>query len=159
MLDLTHYPPAVAELLGQLPLVPLGPGTPVPSVRATLEGLRGLPVTCRSGLWLAFNYLDESHTISQDIHTPEGSFWHAIMHRREPDAWNSKYWWRKVGSHPVFGLLADEAARLGWKAWTPDAFVDACEAERGTGSQRETLLREIQLAEWRTLFAWCWKGT
>jgi hypothetical protein len=28
-------------------------------------------------------------------------FWHAIMHRREPDAANSKHWWRQVGTLPV----------------------------------------------------------
>src|SRR5262249_53105752 len=72
------------------------------------------------------------------------SFWHAIMHRREPDAWNSKYWWRRVGKHPVFAQLGDQAARLGWPAWDPAAFVDACEKERGTGSDREKLLRELQ---------------
>jgi hypothetical protein len=110
---------------------------------------------CRSGLWLAFGFLDESHVISQGIDTAEGSFWHAIMHRREPDASNSKYWWRRVGEHPVFALLAGEAARLGWKSWDPAAFVDECEKERGSGSERETLLREVQRAEWQRLFDWC----
>src|SRR5207245_11135 len=55
----------------------------------------------RSGLYLRFNFLDESHTISQGIHTVEGSYWHAIMHRREPDYSNAKHWFRKVGQHPV----------------------------------------------------------
>jgi hypothetical protein len=57
----------------------------------------------------------------------------------------------------VFAELAGEAARLGWRAWEAAAFVDECEKERGSGSARETLLREAQLAEWRALFAWCWK--
>ena len=112
---------------------------------------------CRAGLWLAFDFLDESHTISQGLETPEGSYWHAILHRREPDAWNSKYWWRRVGNHPVFAQLAEQAARLGWRAWDPAAFVDACEEERGSGSERERLLREVQRAEWELLFAWCYR--
>jgi hypothetical protein len=69
--------------------------------------------------------------------------------------WNSKYWWRRVGDHPVFGHLGGEAAKLGWRAWAPDAFVDECERERGSGSEREHLLREVQLAEWHALFGWC----
>ncbi len=44
---------------------------------------------------------------------------------------------------------------MGWRAWDPAAFVDECERERGTGSERETLLREVQMVEWRALFAWC----
>src|SRR5687768_16030718 len=35
-----------------------------------------------AGLWLWHDYLDESHAVSQSLHSPTGSFWHAIMHRR-----------------------------------------------------------------------------
>ena len=31
------------------------------------------------GLWLYHDWLDESHAISQDLHSPTGSFWHVIM--------------------------------------------------------------------------------
>ena len=46
---------------------------------------RDMAATCRSGLWLYHDFLDEAHTISQEIETPEGSYWHALVHRREPD--------------------------------------------------------------------------
>src|SRR5258706_16358356 len=36
-----------------------------------------------AGLWLWHDWLDESHQISQSLHSATGSFWHAIMHRRE----------------------------------------------------------------------------
>jgi len=39
----------------------------------------------RSAALLWHDYLDESHSLSQDIHTADGSFLHGIMHRREPD--------------------------------------------------------------------------
>jgi hypothetical protein len=29
------------------------------------------------------------------------SFWHAIMHRREGDFWNSKYWYARCRNHPA----------------------------------------------------------
>lgn len=160
MSEPSPYPPATAGLLNQLPLMPLGPGKPDVGRRAEIEAAcRELPPACRAGLWLAFDFLDESHAISQEIETPEGSAWHAVMHRREPDAWNSKYWWRRVGNHPVFASLKGEAAKLGWKAWDAAAFVDECERQRGSGSgsEREMLLREAQMAEWRALFAWCWR--
>jgi hypothetical protein len=89
------------------------------------------------------------------LHTADGSFWHAIMHRREPDAWNSKYWWRRVGNHPVLGRLREEAPTLGFAYTTPEAFVDFCEKVRGTGSKDEELARRVQLLEWQLLFAWC----
>lgn len=168
-LDLAAYPPAVAELLRRLPLAPLGPGKPDRSVKDQLEALTeasivgskaadaGMVAACRAGLWLAFDYLDESHTISQGLPTAEGSFWHAIMHRREPDAWNSKYWWRRVGSHPVLRQLREQTPALGYAYTTPDDFVDFCERVRGSGTADETTARQVQRLEWQLLFAWCWE--
>src|ERR1041385_2775926 len=60
----------------------------------------------RSAALLWHDYLDESHTISQNIHNPEGSFLHAIMHRREQDYSNAKYWFHRVGQHASFGPIA-----------------------------------------------------
>ena len=150
------YPPAVAELLAEPRLPELGPGSPVKSLRGKIEAAaRELPPACAAGLWLLFDFLDESHTISQDIPTADGSFWHAIMHRREPDAFNSKYWWRKVGPHPVLKQLAEQAAPLGYAFTSPEAFVDFCEHVRGTGSPDEELAKRVQLLEWQLLFAHC----
>ena len=59
-----------------------------------------------SGLWLWHDFLDASHTISQAIDTADGSLWHAIMHRREGDFSNAKYWYRKVGEHPAYRSIA-----------------------------------------------------
>ena len=84
------------------------------SARALRSSGQRLPAACRAGLWLAFDYLDESHEISQGLPTAEGSYWHAILHRREPDAANSNYWWRRVGDHPVFAQLAGVAVELAY---------------------------------------------
>ena len=128
-------PPAVAELFP--PRLPdLGPGSPNEPMRAKLAafnfGKSDMARCVQSALWLHHDFLDESHEISQGIDTPTGSYLHAIMHRREPDAANSKYWWRQVGTHPVFAELAPAAAELGYlkpgAAWEPYRFVDDCEA-------------------------------
>ena len=67
---------------------------------------------CIAAVWLVHDFLDESHEISQGIDTPSGSFWHGILHRREGDYSNAKYWFRHVGQHEVFELLGQRAGEL-----------------------------------------------
>ncbi len=143
--------------------MPLGPGTPDHSVVTQLRQMvipqaRNATAAraCLAGLWLRFNHLDESHQISQELHTSEGSAWHAIMHRREPDAWNSKYWWRRVGTHPFLDALRAQAPQLGYAFTTADAFVDFCEQNRGKGNTDEQLAEAVQELEWRLLFEHCY---
>ncbi len=182
MLGLDHagYPPALAELLRRLPLAPLGPGTPDPSLRGQLEALddaafggkitdQGMANACRAGLWLAFNFLDEAHTISQDLHTAEGSYWHALMHRREPDHANAAYWFRRVGTHTVFEPLRQAAVELAASAppqgaflarqerWDPFAFNDLCEASHEETAPCHDLCRQVQRHEWELLFDYCYR--
>lgn len=152
-----EYPAAVAELLAVEHPTALGPGTPAESLRAKIKAAcADLPPACAAGLWLRFDFLDESHRISQeDEGNPERDFWHAIMHRREPDPGNSKYWWRRVGPHPVIEQLRDGAPAVGYRYTSPEAFVDFCERVRGTGSKDEATAKRVQELEWQLLFAWC----
>lgn len=152
-------PLAVAELLsGRLPA--LGPGSPNEPVRAKLEAFPASGEMGRAvlaALWLYHDFLDESHAISQEMHTPTGSLLHGMMHRREPDAWNSKYWFRRVGDHPVYAAIGAAAKQLGYGngTWDPMRFVDDCEAARGKGNEREELLRRVQAKEIELVAAWC----
>jgi hypothetical protein len=111
----------------------------------------------RSGLFLYFGCIDEAHEIAQSLNSPEGSYWHAILHRQEPDPGNSAYWFRRVGSHPIFPALRDTAKKIG-VTWDPLTFIDFCEeARRQPGSEMERLAMAVQLAEWQLLFDWCAK--
>jgi hypothetical protein len=126
---------------------------------------------CIAGVWLLHDYLNESHTVSQSIDTTSGSFWHAIMHRREGDFSNAKYWFRNVGQHPTFAALSERAhvaaylrdadsslgeTRLLEGTWDPFAFVDLCQAvARGQTAAQEFCL-DIQQAEWELLFDFCY---
>ena len=105
---------------------------------------------CLSGLWLLHNFLDRSHSFSQDIQSPEGSYWHGIMHRMEGDFGNSKYWFRQVGQHPVFEQLNQQTTG----GWNCNNFVDACEAAASSGSPNPEV-HETAVAEWVALFEFC----
>ena len=175
--------PAVAVLIDDR-LPPLGPGKPDERARSQLSALtleaafNGQEIVdseaarcCLSALWLWHDFLDESHAISQEIDTVDGSYWHGIMHRREPDYGNAKYWFRRVPRHPIFEPLAKAAAELsrGRKlesaaeflstqtAWDAFRFVDLCEAIARGRSPAEQLAREVARLEWQMLFEHCYR--
>jgi hypothetical protein len=163
----------VAKLLAEDRLPELGPGRPNLTIKPVLQSLSleklfpsgiadpNMGRACLAALWLWHDFLDESHEISQNIDTPTGSWWHGIMHRREGDFGNAKYWFHRVGSHSIFSALTEGAVALGYgdakEPWNQDGFVDSCEAERGTGSTREEVLKRVQRLEWQLLFDWCYK--
>ena len=122
-----------------------------------------------AGLFQINDYLDESHNRSQSIEGEgqdvNGDYWHGIMHRREPDYGNGKYWFRKVGHHPCFDFLPSQAEQAfkecnssdteHWKSrlteangWDGAAFIDLCQtAERSFDPELTTAAKRIQWAE------------
>lgn len=175
------YPQIVRELLTPPRLAPLGTGSPDRAVRPKLAALRaadlsvgkrpadlGMAAACLAGLWLYFDFLDESHQLSQENETTTGSYWHAIMHRREGDFGNAKYWFRRVGDHPVMPSLlvaargvAVDGDRPGLREllsasiWDPYRFVDLCAAATRGEAGLDEPCRLIQRLEWELLFDFC----
>jgi hypothetical protein len=153
-------PPAARELLGGVAPQQLlsSPIADAPAARAML-----------AGLWLRHDALDESHTISQSLATPDGSFWHAIMHRREGDFSNAKYWYARCRHHPAYPAIAAEGAAalkdshqaptlaaLVRGQWDPDGFVDVVSAIHDKPNDpMYAAAVELQRAEWRGLFGHC----
>ena len=127
------------------------------------------PQASVSGLLLLLNRWEESHHISQEIGTVEGSYWHAIAHRMEPDAFNAAYWFRRVGNHPIFPELQRQASAIlaelpypPWQLksdWDPFVFIEWCDqARKASGGPSEHIALAIQKAEWQLLFHWCSQG-
>ena len=129
-----------------------GPAALVPIVEKALAdpALAG-KAELASALWLYVDQLDRSHYISQGIDSPTGSFWHAIMHRREGDFSNSKYWLRQTGDHPAMAAmrLPDGSDYHGPR------FVDQVQAATQSGRSDAPDLITAQQHEWSTLFQWC----
>jgi hypothetical protein len=177
--DSKAYSTQVAEILALdqsghrlIPLVSAGCSSELARQRLKRQEASDLFPHARSprealgGLWLYFSGFDECHEIVQDLKSPEASFWHAILHRQEPDAGNSAYWFRCVGAHPVFRELSAAAKDIvarhpdaGFRVaanWDPLSFVTFCEqARQEPGSPSERVAMEIQQAEWQLLFDYC----
>lgn len=177
------YGTTVAELLAEDRLFDLGPGSPNEAIKPKLDRLqaahlfdqhvrnRDFANACMAGLWLYHDFLDQSHTISQAIYNSTGSYWHGIMHRREPDYGNSKYWFRQVGDHDIFPELCRQAAELAGNTpvpaaqflidqseWDPYSFVDLCQSALGRGGDLELLCKHIQRREWELLFDYSYRN-
>ena len=77
-----------------------------------------------AGILLLWDFLDESHEISQSMEGKgiprTADYWHGIMHRREPDAGNASYWFRRVGKHPALKSLAENLDRWIAETRTPE---------------------------------------
>jgi len=172
--DASRYGEPIEQILaldgsGNRPMPLVCAGCSPASAKAALAAKRSdelflgafSPGGAMSGLWLYFSCFDECHSVCQDLSSVEGSYWHAILHRLEPDAGNASYWFHRVGRHAVFPTLATRARELGFTGagdfWDPFAFVDFCEGARRAGedsTEHRTALA-VQLAEWQLLFDYC----
>lgn len=112
-------------------------------------------VALRAGLYQWYDALEVSHNYSQDAQhdgiNRAADYWHGIMHRREPDDSNAKYWYRHVGDHPVYRPLLKYARSISSEmiqssAWEPFAFVDFCSKCR-KGMESSPVAEKIQAVE------------
>jgi hypothetical protein len=122
-----------------------------------------------AGLWLGHDALEEGHRLAQDIASPTGSFWHAIMHRREGDFSNAKYWYARCRGHPaqrsITAAMASLAKmtgvdplgkRLVAVRWDGPELVDLVESVyRRPTDTKAKLAQRLQQIEWEGLFEYC----
>lgn len=106
----SHFPEPVADFIADCPVPGLleGPHSESRSgdCAKLIERERLQNSLLAAGLWLLVGELDQSHAISQSHDSDTGSYWHGVMHRREGDFSNAKYWFQRAGTHPVFEELA-----------------------------------------------------
>lgn len=125
-------------------LIPALPPSDDPLALAVQQALQNPALQHRphlhAALLLYADLLDQSHSVSQNLHDPAGSAWHAIMHRREADFDNSLYWWSKAANSPIPLHQARE-------------LVNTCRAAASTRTNPPALLQQ-QRNEWAALFLW-----
>lgn len=121
----------------------------------------------RAVAFLYHDHHDPAHDLVQDLSDGDGALIHAVLHRREPDYWNAKYWFRQADMHPVYLALGrrivsptpdPDRQALARKltlpgAFDPFAFVDLCEQMERQTAQDPTVrwLRQVQHSEFEEL--------
>jgi hypothetical protein len=51
---------------------------------------------------------DAAHDVAQDVHSPQGSWVHAYLHRKEGDPGNASYWYHRANKPMSQKSLKDE---------------------------------------------------
>tara|TARA_B100000686_G_scaffold298531_1_gene331630 strand:- start:484 stop:1008 length:525 start_codon:yes stop_codon:yes gene_type:complete len=162
-----NLPPAIQVLFDTPSLPGLGPERRDEALslnachRQIEQALKSLDATPQANQLLSsaallwHDHLDPSHTISQDIHDADGSLLHGIMHRREPDYPNAKYWFNRTGPHSVFeglpercqSFLTETSLRgLAEGNWDAIEMVDAV-SRTSKNTTDYTLLQRVQAEE------------
>jgi hypothetical protein len=118
-------------------LVPGGPQSQNVLVLADRASADKTPLI-QAATWLYVDDLARSHEIVQAIDMPLGAYWHGILHRREGDYSNAKYWLRKIGD-----------SSISINGYSPCGFVDQCEAASGRNIPE---LVAIQRLEWEAVY-------
>jgi hypothetical protein len=114
-------------------------------LRAEINALEMSPLM-KGTLHLLNDDLDAAHQIVQEANTPDANYLHALVHRREGDLSNARYWLRTMSGHAVWGAL-----RQDYPDWDPLKFLVWCEScsegcsERSCEWLQQVQVREIQL--------------
>lgn len=116
----------------------------------------------RGGLLYAVDALDAAHAFFQDDPSDLGSYWHGMMHRREGDFDNARYWFRRAGRLPIFAKLhvascevsATMAKQDNWDAYL---LTGLCEQVKFGAPELAQECVKLQTVEFEGLFDYCWR--
>jgi hypothetical protein len=115
----------------------------------------------RGGVLYGLDEVDAAHRLFQDDKSDEGSYWHGMMHRREGDFDNARYWFRRAGRLSVFPALHEAAhsaspSMARQESWDPYLFTGLCEQARFGAQDLVPECQRLQRAEFDVLFNRAW---
>ena len=116
----------------------------------------------RAGLFYFHNALDDSHKAAQELEGDTAAYWHGMVHRREADFDNARYWMRRAGEQPVFqemqGRASDGAPHMGRQSnWDPFLFINLCEQYKYGETEYKKEIGHLQRVEFAVMFDYVWR--
>ena len=127
------------------------------------EPRAGGPVALvRAALFYYHNALPDSHREAQKDEGDLAAYWHGMVHRREGDFENARYWMRRAGEQPVFQEMqaraSDGAPHMGRQAnWDPYLFITLCEQYKYGEHEYKKEIGHLQKVEFAAMFDYVWR--
>ena len=116
----------------------------------------------RAGLFYYHNALDDSHKQAAKDEGDAAAYWHGMVHRREGDFENARYWMRRAGEQPVFQEMhsraSDAAPQMGRQGhWDPFLFIHLCEQYKYGETEYKKEIGHLQRVEFEVMFDYVWR--
>ncbi len=133
------------------------------SILGDAKPLAQAPVTLlRAGLFYYHNALGDCHREVARTDSPLTSYWHGMLHRREGDFDNARYWMRRTGEHPTFqemqGRASDASPHMAKQPnWDPYLFIHLCEQYKYGETSYRKEIGHLQKVEFSVLFDYVWR--
>ena len=115
----------------------------------------------RGAILYALDELDQAHRVFQEDHTSLGSYWHGMMHRREGDFDNARYWFRRAGRLATFhtmhaGARSASPTMARQETWDPYLLSGQCEQVRFGATELIPECQKLLRVEFDPLLAYSW---
>ncbi len=116
----------------------------------------------RAGLFYYHNALADSHKEAAKTEGDAAAYWHGMVHRREGDFENARYWFRRAGEQPFFQELQSRASDASphmarQPNWDTFLLVHLCEQYKYGEAEYKKEIGHLQKVEFAVMFDYVWR--